>query len=191
MKRIAFGLFAALALCAPAIADIAVTPGTGGTAVNLIDFTGATTPAGTARCASTNHCAATAVIDTAGLPVTGPLGTPSVSALTVQGGAGGTPLTISNQTGTSTPSKITIASTSTYQQALASNSSRKGCTIQYIAVAGTKGFVIFAGSAPGDTTTSFQLGNGDSVNCQTPGMTIPDAIQVTATIGDIFVVTQQ
>jgi hypothetical protein len=99
-------------------------------------------------------------------------------------------VTATNSTGTTTQAKVPIAVTNTYQQALASSTTRKGCTIQYIAVAGTKGF-IFAGSAPGDTTTSFQLTNGQTFNCQTPGLTITDAIQVTGTATDIFVVSSQ
>lgn len=97
---------------------------------------------------------------------------------------------IGNQTGTTTQAKVTIAVTNTYQQALASSTTRKGCTIQYVAVAGTKGYVFF-GSAPADTTTSFQLTNGQAINCQTPGVTLTDAVQLTGTGTDIFVVTNQ
>lgn len=100
------------------------------------------------------------------------------------------PVSATNQTGTTTQAKVTISVTSTYQQALASAATRKGCTIQYIAVAGTKGFVFF-GSAPADTTTSFQLTNGQSINCNGPGVTATDAVQVTATATDIFVVSNQ
>ncbi len=92
---------------------------------------------------------------------------------------------------TTTQAKVTIAVTSTYQQALASSASRVGCTIQYIAVAGTKGYVFF-GAAPGDTTTSFQLTNGQSLNCAIGGVAVAqDAVQVTATGTDIFVISNQ
>lgn len=92
---------------------------------------------------------------------------------------------------TTTEAKVTIAATNTYQTALASSSARVGCTIQYIAVAGTKGYVFF-GSTPADTTTSFQLTSGQALNCAIGGTAVAtDAIQVTATQNDIFVVSNQ
>lgn len=92
---------------------------------------------------------------------------------------------------TTTQAKITIAVTGTYQQALPSTVGRKGCTVQYIAVAGTKGFV-FLGAAPPNTTTSFQLTNGQSLNCAVGGLGVAsDAINVTATTNDIFIVSNQ
>lgn len=106
------------------------------------------------------------------------------------GGNSGGSFTATQPTGTTTQAKVTISVTNTYQQALASSATRKGCTIQYVAVAGTKGFV-FIGSAPADTTTSFQLTNGQSINCEAPGVTLTDAVQVTATGTDIFIVSNQ
>lgn len=92
---------------------------------------------------------------------------------------------------TTTQAKVTIAVTNTYQQALAASSTRAGCTIQYVSVAGSKGYV-FLGSAPADTTTSFQLTNGQSLNCAIGGVSVAtDAIQVTGTATDIFVVSNQ
>lgn len=92
---------------------------------------------------------------------------------------------------TTTGTKATVAVTNTYVQALASSATRTGCTIQYIAVAGTKGYVFF-GSAPADTTTSFQLTNGQSLNCAIGGLGVAtDAVQVTGTATDIFVVSTQ
>lgn len=87
--------------------------------------------------------------------------------------------------------KLTVAVTNTYQQALASNASRNGCTIQYIAVAGTKGYVFF-GASPSDTTTSFQLQSGQAINCAVGGLAVAtDAVQVTGTGTDIFVISSQ
>lgn len=99
-------------------------------------------------------------------------------------------VTATQQTGATTQAKVTISVTNTYQQALASSATRKGCTIQYIAVVGTKGYVFF-GSAPADTTTSFQLTNGQAISCNAAGVTLTDAVQVTATGTDIFVVSNQ
>ena len=87
--------------------------------------------------------------------------------------------------------KVTIAVTNTYQQALAANSLRLGCTIQYIAVAGTVGYVYF-GSDPSDNTTSFQLVNGQTISCATAtGGVLSDRVTVTGTGTDIFVVGTQ
>lgn len=93
----------------------------------------------------------------------------------------------------STMSTQTIATAGTFQQALASNAARKGCTIQYIGVAGTKGYV-FPGANPGVgvTNTSYQLNNGDSFNCQSASVIIPEAIQVSSNgATDIFIVSTQ
>ncbi len=94
------------------------------------------------------------------------------------------------QAKTTTQAKVTVAVTNTYQQALASSASRAGCTLQYIAVAGTKGYVFF-GATPADTTTSFQLTNGQSINCSLGEGIATDAVQVTATGTDIFIVSNQ
>lgn len=92
---------------------------------------------------------------------------------------------------TTTEAKVTVSVTNTFQQALASASGRAGCTLQYIAVAGTKGFVFF-GASPSDTTSSFQLTNGQSINCAVGGQAVAtDAIQVTGTATDIFIVSNQ
>lgn len=92
---------------------------------------------------------------------------------------------------TTTQAKVTVSVTNTYQQALASSAARTGCTIQYVSVAGSKGYVFF-GSSPADTTTSFQLTNGQSINCAVGGVAVAtDAVQVTATATDIFVVSNQ
>lgn len=92
---------------------------------------------------------------------------------------------------TTTEAKVTVSVTNTYQTALASAASRVGCTIQYIAIAGTKGFVFF-GASPADTTTSFQLTNGQSITCAIGGTAVAtDAVQVTGTGTDIFIVSNQ
>ncbi len=90
-------------------------------------------------------------------------------------------------TSTSTQTKVTITTASTYQQYLASNTARKGCTIQFITASHT-GFVFF-GAAPGDTTTSWQLGPGQTLNCNVGDQVLTDAIQLTSSNNsDVFVV---
>lgn len=90
-------------------------------------------------------------------------------------------------TATSTQTKVTITTAGTYQQYLASNTARKGCTIQFITASHT-GYVFF-GAAPGDTTTSFQLAPGQTLNCGVGTTVLTDAIQLTSSNdSDVFVV---
>jgi hypothetical protein len=90
-------------------------------------------------------------------------------------------------TATSTQTKVTITTGGTYQQYLASNTARKGCTIQFITAAHT-GYVFF-GAAPADTTTSFQLSPGQTLNCTVGNDVLTDAIQLTSSNNsDVFVV---
>lgn len=90
-------------------------------------------------------------------------------------------------TATSTQTKVTITTAGTYQQYIASNTARKGCTIQFITASHT-GYVFF-GAAPADTTTSWQLGPGQSLNCNVGSEVLTDAIQLTSSNNsDVFVV---
>ena len=123
-----------------------------------------------------------------------PSGTQDINIKQIQGAvpSATNPLWVAPRAVTSTLAKITIAITNTYQQALAAAASRTGCTVQYIAVAGTKGYVFFGTVTPSDTTTSFQLTNGQSLNCAVGGSAVAtDAVQVTGTATDIFVVSNQ
>jgi len=91
---------------------------------------------------------------------------------------------------TITQSNITITPTNTFLQILASNISRKGCTIQYRAISGTNGYVSFV--TPGNTATSWKLTDGQTVNCSIGGDSVAtDAIYGTGTNNDIFVFSQQ
>lgn len=101
--------------------------------------------------------------------------------------SGGT-VTATQQTGTTTEAKVTIAVTNTYQQALAASATRKGCTIQNN---GTHIGYVFFGSVPADTTTSFQLQPGQPISCSGGSVLLTDAVQITGTAGDIFVVANQ
>lgn len=93
---------------------------------------------------------------------------------------------------TTTELPVTVAVTNTFQQALAASGTRKGCTIQYIAVAGSKGFVFFGSSTPGSTATSFQLGDKQALNCAVGGLGVAtDQVLVTGTATDIFIVSNQ
>lgn len=93
----------------------------------------------------------------------------------------------------STQTSVTVAVTNTFVQALSRVDGRNGCTIQYVAVAGTKGYVFFGSAAPSDTTTSLQLTNGQTITCRIGGLdgVAVDAIYVTGTATDIFIVNSQ
>lgn len=86
--------------------------------------------------------------------------------------------------------KLTVSVTNTYQQIIPPDQSRKDCLIQYIPVAGTKGFIFFGAAAPADTTTSFQLGASQSINCSSAQFAQKKGIWVTATGTDIFVLLE-
>lgn len=90
---------------------------------------------------------------------------------------------------TTTQTKVTIAVTNTYQQALALNAARQGCLLQN---EGANTVYVFFGSAPADTTTSFQLATKQGISCAVGGLGVAtDAIQVTGTANDVVVVSSQ
>lgn len=170
MKRLALAAFALVALAASAGAQV-IPPGT-----NPVPSGGAYNSA-PPTCVSGQAC--WLQVDVNGNLKTASSGTPSGTQ------------TVGPVGKTTTEAKVTVAVTNTYQQALASSATRFGCTIQYIAVAGTKGYVFF-GSSPADTTTSFQLTNGQTISCAVGGVVVAtDAVQVTGTGTDIFIVSNQ
>jgi hypothetical protein len=93
----------------------------------------------------------------------------------------GVPTTVSNGT---------IAITNTFQQALAGNGTRKGCTIQN---QGTHTMYVFPGTTAAATTAaSLLLQSGQIFMCQSTGSSvITDPINITGTAGDAFVVYEQ
>lgn len=85
--------------------------------------------------------------------------------------------------------KVTISVTNTFQTALAGSGSRSGCLIQNN---GTHTMYVFFGSTtPGDTSTSFQLGAGQSISCLASGVVLTDPILITGTANDVAVVASQ
>lgn len=107
----------------------------------------------------------------------------SASLLLLSGAEAQTPQRVATAT-----TSVTISVSDTFQQALAS-ASRNSCTIQY---KGTHtGYVYFGTTANATETKAFTLAQGQSVNCLVGGVVLTDAVQVTATAGDVFAVTQQ
>ncbi len=93
-----------------------------------------------------------------------------------------------------TETGVTIATTGTFQQALAAGSTlpagkRNSCTIQY--TGNNIGYVFFGPTASATLATSFQLTNKQIITCPVGGVVLNDAVQVTGTTNDTFVVAQQ
>lgn len=91
----------------------------------------------------------------------------------------------------SAPAAVTIASTGVFQQGLAVATNRKGCLIQYIGAALHVGYVDFRPTGTAATATSFQLQPGQSMNCNFSGIVMQNAISLTGTTGDVFMVSSQ
>lgn len=88
-----------------------------------------------------------------------------------------------------TPQGLTITTTNTFQQALAS-AARNSCLVQYLG--SNTGFVFFGTTATASTPASFQLSKGQSISCSNPNTSVlTDAVQISGTSGDQFVVTAQ
>jgi hypothetical protein len=91
--------------------------------------------------------------------------------------------------GTTTHVGSTIAATNTFQAALAASSTRKSCMLQNN---GTNAMYVFFGTIGSATTSNaIKLAAGQTVSCNAPGVVITDAVAVTGTMGDAYVVTSQ
>jgi hypothetical protein len=87
------------------------------------------------------------------------------------------------------PASVTISVTNTFVQALPSQR-RNGCAIQY--TGSNTGYVYFGLITSASTADSIQLSAKQSVSCaNTNSTTATDAVNVTGTSGDTFVVLQQ
>lgn len=93
-------------------------------------------------------------------------------------------------TATTTAASGTIAVTNTFQAALASSASRRGCVLQN---QGTHTMFVFFGAIGSATTgTSLQVAPGQTVSCSNAGgLVLTDAVNVTGTSGDAYVVDSQ
>lgn len=82
-----------------------------------------------------------------------------------------------------------ITSTNTFQSALASNASRRGCLLQNL---GSNTMFVYVGALTSATTPqSLQLSTKQTFNCAAGGIVVTDQIAVTGTSGDGFVVLRQ
>jgi hypothetical protein len=112
----------------------------------------------------------------------------AANPLPTTGGGGGSSGP-ARATSTTTPGSVTTANT--YQSALASNTSRNGCTIQNTSTSTMRVYV----GAPGSATdgSAFQIASGGSFSCASPGgIVITDQISVaSATAAASYVVVSQ
>ncbi len=93
-------------------------------------------------------------------------------------------------TTTSTP--VTVTTGGTFQSALASNASRKGCLIQNPIAATETLFVFFGPNGSAATNASIGLAPGASISCNAGPNVLTDNVSVEgATTGHAFVVTSQ
>jgi hypothetical protein len=100
----------------------------------------------------------------------------TTNPLPVVGGGGGGATGPTRATSTTTPGS-TAATANTYQSALASNTSRNGCTIQNTSTSTMRIYVGAVGSA--NDAGAFQIAAGGSFSCASPGgIVITDAISV-------------
>ena len=94
--------------------------------------------------------------------------------------------------GATTTASSTIAVTNTFQSALPSpgTSKRNGCNIQNT---GTHTeYVYFGAIASATTSNAYQLSPGQPISCATySGGVLQDAVSITGTAGDGYVVTSQ
>lgn len=108
-------------------------------------------------------------------------------AVCTGGGGSGAPTTVSPIYLTPTNDSLSITTGGTAQQAIATNATRKGCTIQNPATASDQGivtaenaYVNFAGTAAA-ASTSFELVPGQSISCSPLGIgTVTSAVSVIA-----------
>jgi hypothetical protein len=95
----------------------------------------------------------------------------------------------SGQPAVTTTTSGTISTTNVFQQLQAQTNTRRGCTIQN---QGTHTMYVFFGS-PGSALVSsaYQIAALQTIMCATGNIILSDAIQITGTAGDAFVLTSQ
>lgn len=93
-------------------------------------------------------------------------------------------------TATTTTSNSTISVTNTFQPALAASATRKSCTIQNT---GTHVEYFYFGAIGSATTSNgLQVNAGQTISCATiNGLVLVDAVNITGTAGDGYVVNSQ
>jgi hypothetical protein len=109
----------------------------------------------------------------------------------VQYGSTGPPSTVTPVTATTTPTGSSVTTHLVFQQALAANSSRKGCLIAN--TSSDTELVYFGATGSATTTNSIPIAAGASINCASGLIVASDNIAITskATDGATYVVNAQ
>lgn len=127
------------------------------------------------------------------LPVTNtPSATPTTVDLTrVLGTAlsATNPVPVGPSVATTTHVGSTIAVTNTFQAALAASATRKGCMLQNNG--GNAMYVFFGAIGSATTSNAVKLAAGQTVSCNAGNIVLTDAVNVTGTATDAYVVTSQ
>jgi hypothetical protein len=90
---------------------------------------------------------------------------------------------------TTTTVNSTISVTNAFQAALAANTGRAACVLQNT---GTHTMYVYFGVLASATTSNgFQIAPGQTISCNVPGVVLQDAVNITGTAGDGYIVTSQ
>lgn len=90
----------------------------------------------------------------------------------------GLPVVSSAKPVTSTPAAVTITTALTFQSVLASNATRRGCTIQNTSA--DVEYVFFGANGSAAVATSVQLQPGQTVGCTVSSIVLTDNISMTS-----------
>lgn len=90
---------------------------------------------------------------------------------------------------TTTTTNSTISVTNTFQAALASSSTRKGCLLQNTGA--HVQYIYFGTIGSATTSNAFQINPGQTISCTAGTIVLTDAVDITGTSGDGYIVTSQ
>lgn len=109
--------------------------------------------------------------------------------LKTTGTGGGGSVTVAPIGKTTTTVNSTISITNTFQAALAASATRAGCTLQNT---GTHVQYIYFGTIGSATTSNaFQISAGQTISCTVGLVVLTDAVNITGTAGDGYIVASQ
>ncbi len=107
---------------------------------------------------------------------------------TTGSGSGGAS-TVSPSGKTTTTANSTIASTGVFQAALAASATRTGCTLQN--TGSHVQYVYFGTIGSATTSNAFQVNAGQTISCTAGVIVLTDAVNITGTTGDGYIVASQ
>jgi hypothetical protein len=90
---------------------------------------------------------------------------------------------------TTTTVNSTVSVTNTFQAALAASATRKGCLLQNTGA--HVQYIYFGTLGSATTSNSFQINAGQTISCNAGPVVLTDAVGITGTAGDGYIVTSQ